>query len=145
VAIGLAPSDLPEISDIAVAADSGGTWTRDGETFLAASPSHVTGPDGEIHLYFEVYGVSAASRYSVEIRVVPEESADRMWEIAAGEAAFRMSFASEMPATGGIGSHHLRVDLSDTPAGAYTLGIRINETATGRQSLPTVTPVLRPD
>ena len=145
VAIGLAPSDLPEISDIAVAADSGGTWTRDGETFLAASPSHVTGPDGEIHLYFEVYGVSAASPYSVEIRVVPEESADRMWEIAAGEAAFRMSFASEMPATGGIGSHHLRVDLSDTPAGAYTLGIRINETATGRQSLPTVTPVLRPD
>lgn len=145
VATGLALSDLPEISDIAVAADSGGTWTRDGETFLASSPSHVTGPDGEIHLYFEVYGVSAASPYSVEIRVVPEESADRMWEIAAGETAFRVSFASEMPATGGIGSHHLRVDLSDTPSGGYTLGIRITETATGRQSLPTVTPVLRPD
>ncbi|MGB5674119.1 MAG: hypothetical protein WBO43_06185 [Gemmatimonadota bacterium] len=145
VAVGLRPSALPEISDIAVAADSGGTWTRDGETFLAVTPSHVTGPDGEIHLYFEVYGVPAAAPYSVEIRVVPEESADQMWDITAGETAFRVSFASEMPATGGIGAHHLRVDLSDTPAGAYTLGIRINETASGRQSLPATTPVRRSD
>jgi hypothetical protein len=145
VATGFALSDLPEISDIAVAADSGGTWTRDGETFLAASPIHVTGPDGEIHLYFEAYGMEAASPYSVEIRVVPEESVDRMWEVAAGETAFRVSFESEIPATGGIGSHYLRVDLSDTPAGTYTLGIRINETASGRQSLPTTTPVVRPD
>ena len=145
VATGLAPSDLPEISDIAVAADSGGTWTRDGETFLAVTPSHVTGPDGEIHLYFEVYGVSADSPYSVEIRVVPEGLAERVWEIAAGETAFRVSFASEMPASGGIGSHHLRLDLSDTPTGAYTLGIRITETETGRQSLPATTPVVRPD
>ena len=145
MATGLAPSDLPEVSDIAVAADSGGTWTRDGATFLAATPSHVTGPDGEIHLYFEVYGVSADSPYSVEIRVVPEGLAERVWEIAAGETAFRVSFASEMPASGGIGSHHLRLDLSDTPTGAYTLGIRITETETGRQSLPATTPVVRPD
>jgi len=145
VAVGLRPSDLPEISDIAVAADSGGTWTRDGETFLAVTPSHVTGPEGEIHLYFEVYGVEAASSYSVEIRVVPQDSAGGMWEIAAGETAFRVSFASQMPATGGIGAHHLRVDLSDTPAGAYTLGIRINETTSGRQSLPATAPVRRSD
>ncbi|MGB5303907.1 MAG: hypothetical protein WBP17_12215, partial [Gemmatimonadota bacterium] len=89
--------------------------------------------------------VPAAAPYSVEIRVVPEESADQMWDITAGETAFRVSFASEMPATGGIGAHHLRVDLSDTPAGAYTLGIRINETASGRQSLPATTPVRRSD
>ena len=145
VAVGLRPSDLPEISDIAVAADSGGTWTRDGETFLAVTPSHVTGPDGEIHLYFEVYGVEAATPYSVEIRVVPQDSAGGMWEIAARETAFRVSFASEMPATGGIGAHHLRVDLADTPPGAYMLGIRIDETASGRQSLPATTPILRPD
>jgi hypothetical protein len=50
-----------------------------------------------------------------------------------------------MPATGGIGAHHLRVDLSDTPAGAYTLGIRINETTSGRQSLPATAPVRRSD
>jgi hypothetical protein len=145
VAIGLAPSDLPEISDIAVAADSGGSWTRDGVTHLAVSPSHLTGPDGEIHLYFEVYGMEAASPYSVEVRVVPEDLADRMWAVGAGETAFRLSFSSEMPGSGGIGAHHLRLDLSDTAAGAFMLGIRIQEDETGRQSLPTTTPVLRPD
>ena len=145
VVSGLSPSDLPEISDIAVAADSGGTWTRDGETFLAVTPSHVTGPDGEIHLYFEVYGVAAASPYSVEVRVVPEALSGRIWDVAAGQAAFRVAFESEMPAAGGIGAHHLRVDLSDTAPGTYMLGIRINVAATGRQSLPTTTTVVLPD
>jgi hypothetical protein len=116
---GLAPSGLPEISDLAVAADSGGVWTRDGETFLAVSPAHVTGPDGEIHMYFEVYGVRDAGPYSVEVRVVPE--------------------------SGGIGPHHLRLDLSDSEAGAYTLGVRITDAEYDRMSLPTTTPVVRPD
>ena len=145
VLIGLAPSDLPEISDIAVAADSGGSWTRDGVTHLAVSPSHLTGPDGEIHLYFEVYGMEAASPYSVEIRVVPEDLADRMWAVRAADAAFRLSFSSEMPGSGGIGAHHLRLDLSDTASGAFMLGIRINDAETGRQSLPATTAVIRPD
>jgi hypothetical protein len=117
---GLAPSGLPEISDLAVAADSGGVWTRDGETFLAVSPAHVT-------------------------RVVPESVSDRMWELAPGETAFRVSFPSEMPATGGIGPHHLRLDLSDSEAGAYTLGVRITDAEYDRMSLPTTTPVVRPD
>ncbi len=143
--IGVAPSDLPEISDIAVAADSGGTWTRDGVTHLAVSPSHLTGPAGEIHLYFEVYGMRAASRYSVEVRVVPETLADRMWDVEPGKTAFRLSYPSEMPESEGIGSHHLRLDLSDTAAGAFTLGIRINDEESGRQSLPATTLVIRPD
>ena len=143
-AIGIASSELPQLSDIAVASDSGGAWTRDGETFLAVTPTHVTGPDGEVHLYFEVYEIPGGAPYSVEIRVVPEGLSDRMWEISPGEAAFRLSFASAMPLSGGIGRHHLRLDLSDTPAGGYSLGIRITETATGRQTLPATTPIVRP-
>jgi hypothetical protein len=67
-----------------------------------------------------------------------------MWELAGGETTFGVSFASEMPALGGIGSHHLRLDLSDTPAGDYAIGIRITEDETGTQSLPATTPVIRP-
>lgn len=144
-ATGLAPSGLPHLSDIAVASDSGGVWTRDGATFLAITPTHITGPDGLIHLYFEVYGVADGAPYSVEIRVVPEERADRMWEISAGETAFRVSFASEMPASGRIGRHHLRLDLSDTAAGAYVLGARVTETESGRQTLPVTTSIVRPE
>jgi len=145
VATGLTLSDLPEVSDIAVAADSGGSWTRDGETFLAVTPSHITGSNGEIHLYFEAYGVEATMPYSVEVRVVPEALADRLWEVAPGETAFRLSFASQMPSTGGIGSHHLRLDLSESPGGPYTLGIRITEPARERTSLPITTPIVRAD
>ncbi|MCK5447146.1 MAG: hypothetical protein KAJ43_03340, partial [Gemmatimonadetes bacterium] len=141
---GLVPTGLPEISDIAVAADSGGAFSRDGATFLAVSPSHVTGPDGEVHVYFEVYGIPDGAPYTVELRVVPEALADRTWELARGETTFGISFASEMPVSGGIGSHHLRLDLSDTPAGDYAIGIRITENESGTQSLPATTPVIRP-
>jgi len=141
---GLARSNLPQLSDIAVASDSGGAWTRDGETFLAITPTHVTGSDGAVHLYFEVYEVRDGAPYSVEIRVVPKGLADRMWEIPVGKAAFRLSFASKMPASGRIGRHHLRLDLTDTPVGAYVVGVRVTETDTGRQTLPSTTPIARP-
>jgi len=140
----LVPTGLPEISDIAVAADSGGAFTRDGTTFLAVSPSHVTRPDGEVRVYFEVYGIPDGAPYTVELRVVPTELAHRTWELAAGETTFGVSFPSEMPASGGLGSHHLRLDLSDSPAGDYQVGIRITESETGRQSLPATTPIIRP-
>ena len=41
---------LPVVSDLALAADSGGTWTRDGQTFLRITPGHVPGPDDVLHL-----------------------------------------------------------------------------------------------
>lgn len=141
---GISLADLPEISDIAVAADSGGTWTRDGATFLAVTPSHTTDPDGRVHVYFESYGLATGSTYAVEVRVVPESSADRMWQMDVGETTFRLSFNSEMP-DGAIGTHHLQLDLSDTRPGDYRLGIRVREPASGRESLPSTTPIVRPD
>jgi hypothetical protein len=140
---GMRPSNLPEISDLAVAADSGGTWTRDGVTFLAVSPSHVTKPDGELHLYFEVYGVPGGSRYEVEIRAVPERDAEQVWAVEAGALAYRASFSSEMPGSSGISPHHLRLDLSDTPEGAYVLGVRVTDLDSDLQSLPATTPIIR--
>jgi len=140
---GMLPSNLPEISDLAVAADSGGTWTRDGVTFLAVSPQHVTKPDGELHLYFEVYGLQAGAQYEVEIRAVPSPDAQRIWAVQTGELTYRASFSSEMPGSSGISPHHLRLDLSDTPAGAYVLGVRVTDLDSGLQSLPVTTPAVR--
>ena len=37
-------------------------------TFLPITPSHVTGPNGELHVYFEVYGMRDGTPYEVEIR-----------------------------------------------------------------------------
>ncbi len=143
---GMLPSDLPEISDLAVASDSGGTWTRDGVTFLAVSPSHLTGPDGGLHLYFEVYGVPAGTPYEVELRAVPEQDGQQVWAMESGSLAYRASFEAEMPASSslsGISPHHLRLDLSDTPEGAYVLGVRVTDSASGKRSLPVTTPIVR--
>ncbi|MEJ2482179.1 MAG: hypothetical protein P8049_03435 [Gemmatimonadota bacterium] len=137
----LAQSNLPEISDLAVAADSGGSWTRDGVTFLSVSPSHLTRPDGTIHLYFEVYGMRDGTPYEVEIRAVPERDANLIWAVTPSALAYRASFDSEMP--GGISPHHLRLDLADTPDGAYVIGVRVTDANSGRQSLPVTTPLVR--
>ena len=94
----LSQSNLPEISDLEVAADSGGSWTRDGVTFQPITPS---------------------------------------------DLAYRASFESAIPDTSGISPHHIRLDLSETAAGAYVLGVRVTDGESGRQTLPVTTPEVR--
>ncbi|MGI9038762.1 MAG: hypothetical protein ACR2GQ_07865 [Gemmatimonadota bacterium] len=130
---------LPQLSDIAVAQAEGGTWTRDGETFLQVSPAHITNADGSIHVYFEAYGVRPGSRYDIELRLAPVDVADRIWRLEPDDLGFRLQFATEMP--GDIGRHHLRLDLSDTEPGEYTLAVRIQDEQSKAYSLPAVTDI----
>jgi len=130
---------LPQLSDIAVAQTEGGTWTRDGRTFLRLTPAHVTNEDGGIHTYFEVYGVGSGRQYDVEFRLAPVDVAERIWRLAPDDLAFRLRFTAEMPAD--VGRHHLQLDLSDTKRGAYVLAVRIQDEETKAYSLPSVTDV----
>lgn len=130
---------LPQLSDIAVAQQEGGTWTRDGETYLQVSPAHITNPDGSIHTYFEVYGVGQGTEYDVELRLVLADDAEDIWRRAADDLAFRLQFRSEMG--GDIGRHHLRLDLGDTKPGEYLLAVRIQTADTKTYSLPAITDV----
>lgn len=134
----------PEVSDIAVAADSGGSWTRDGRTFLRVTPTHVTGPHGSLHVYFEVYGIPAGERYETEVRLVPAKNAGRIYRLPADAVAYQARFTSEMPAGDSpVGRHHLRLQLAGTPEGHYVLGVRVRVSASGATSLPSVTDVYR--
>jgi hypothetical protein len=139
---------LPTVSDIAVATDSGGTWSRDGATFLRIGPTHVVSSAGDAHIYFEVYGIRPGTGYDVEVRVVADSAADRIFEVGPDEAAFVLRFPSVAtvdPAGLGIGRHHLRVELGPSAPGAYLLAIRITDRTTGIESLPAVTPLYRPE
>ncbi|MCK5484245.1 MAG: hypothetical protein KAJ13_11095, partial [Gemmatimonadetes bacterium] len=103
---------IPSISDIAVAADSGGTWSRDGVSFLRIGPTHVVSADGTAHVYFEVYGIRPGTAYDVEVRVVPEEEADMAFDVTPEDLAFAVRFPSEASrdrAGLGIGRHYLRI------------------------------------
>lgn len=139
---GVRGSLLPALSDVAFAPDSGGAWTRDGRVFLPVTAAHATGPNGRAHIYFETYGIRPGATYGVELRLVPERDADRIWRLDAEDVAYRVSFDAEMPAGGsGIGRHHLRLELGDTPPGPYVLGLRATKSGTGERSLPVTTPI----
>ena len=128
---------LPQLSDIAVAQAEGGTWTRDGITFLHLSPVHNTNPDGHIHTYFEVYGIRSGTEYDVEVRLIDADKAERIWRLEAKDVAFRLQFRSEM--SGDIGRHHLRLELGDTKPGEYLLAVRIQDADSKAYSLPAIT------
>lgn len=130
---------LPMVSDIAIAQETGGSWTRDGETYLRVTPSHVTNEVGSIHTYFEVYQVRPGTNYEVEIRLAPVELTDEILRLDPDELDFRLNFTAEM--TGEIGRHHLRLDLGDAAPGEYSLAVRIQDTDTKAYSLPSVTDV----
>ena len=128
---------LPQVSDLAVAQSEGGTWTRDGETFLRVSPAHNTNEDGSVHTYFEVYGVRSGTEYDVELRLVRADDAADIWRLGADDLAFRLQFRSEM--SGDIGRHHLRLVLGDTKPGEYMLAVRIQTADSKAYSLPAIT------
>ena len=133
---------LPALSDIAVAPDSGGAWTRDGSVFLPVTAAHASGTDGTVHVYFEVYGIRPGASYDVEFRLVAEDDADRIWGLGQDDLAFQLSFSSEMSDDGtGIGRHHLRLDFSDSRSGSYLLGVQVKKPRTGERSLPVTTPI----
>ncbi len=138
---------MPMVSDVAVARTRGGSWTRDGETFLRVSPDHVASEAGEIHIYFEVYGVRRTAEYEVELRLTPgdvSEEASEIFELDPSELPFRLEFTDTMPYER-IGRHTLRLDLANTPPGEYDLAVRVRDVETGTRSLPSVTPVFVPE
>lgn len=133
---------LPMVSDIAIARNTGGSWTRDGRTFLQITPAHVANDDGSIHAYFEVYQVRPGTAYEVEIRMAPIELTDEILRLDPGELDFRLQFTAEM--TGDIGRHHVRLDLGDAAPGEYSLAVRVQDDDTKAYSLPAVTDVFVP-
>ncbi|MEN8145595.1 MAG: hypothetical protein ABFS14_11655 [Gemmatimonadota bacterium] len=133
-------STLPQLSDIAVAQRMGGSWTRDGSTFLRVTPAHITDTEGNVHVYFEAYGLPAGTEYEVELRLGRTDDARALFAESRDDLPFRLAFSGTMPGSG-IGRHHLRLELGDTKPGAYTLGIQVTEPSAGVSSLPSVTPL----
>lgn len=131
---------LPTLSDIAVAQHEGGSWTRDGTNFMRVTPSHVTNPDGSVHIYFEVYGVRRSGEYDVEIRLAKDKNGDEIFGEDADAVPFRLQFAAQMP-NSGVGHHAVRLDLAETDPDLYALAIRVVDRTTGTRSLPATTPV----
>jgi GWxTD domain-containing protein len=124
----------PALSDVAVAADSGGAWSPGGGVRLRPSPAHLTGTDGVAYVYFEVYNLTPGGQYTTRIRLQPAEGEE-------GEA-FDLSFPGDGATDASRMSRRmLRVDLSDSEPGRYTMQVSVTDEATGASTLPYYTPI----
>ncbi len=124
----------PALSDVAVAADSGGVWSPGGGIRLRPSPAHLTGADGVGYIYFEVYNLTPGGQYTTQIRLEPEK----------GDAddAFELSFPGDgATGTSRMSRRLLRVDLRDTEPGSYVMRVTVTDSASGASTLPYYTSV----
>lgn len=124
----------PALSDVAVAADSGGTWVPATGIALRLSPAHLTGPDGVAYIYYEVYNLTPGGEYTTRVRLTPAEGDD---------VAFDVSFPSDGSTdVSRMSRRLLRLDLTDTPPGSYQMEVTITDQETGASTLPYHTPVV---
>lgn len=119
---------LPQLSDIAVAADSGGAWEPRPGVRLRPSPSHRSGP-GRAWVYLEAYNLTPAGEFETVALVEPEDGA--------GTApAFRQAWTGTASRGGRIVTPLLlRLDLGTTPPGRYRLSVTVTDRATGVRTL----------
>jgi len=124
----------PALSDVAVAADSGGAWSPGGGIRLRPSPSHLTGADGVAYVYFEVYNLTPGGDYTTHVRLEPEDG-------DVGEA-FELSFPGDGATdVSRMARRLLRVDLRDTEPGQYVMRVTVTDGATGASTLAYYTPI----
>lgn len=119
---------LPQLSDVAVAPDSGGAWEPRPGVRLRPSPSHRSGP-GRAWIYLEAYNLTPDGAFEVLARVEPEEAPE-------GSGAFRQTWTGTASRGGRVVTPLLlRLDLGTTAPGRYRLSVTVTDLATGVRTL----------
>jgi hypothetical protein len=129
---------IPDLSDVAVASDSGGSWRPAGiggdVVGIRPSPAHLTGPDGVAFVYFETYGLEPGTRYTTTVRLEPVEDDGEPFDLSfPGEAPMQPS-----PRVGRM----LRLDLSDSEPGQYRMSLSVEDESSGERTLPFETEIV---
>ncbi len=119
---------LPQLSDVAVAPDSGGAWEPRPGVRLRPSPSHRSGP-GRAWIYLEAYNLTPGGAFETLATLEAEEVAD-------GRAAFRQTWTGTASRGGRVVTPLLlRLDLGATAPGRYRLSVTVTDLATGVRTL----------
>lgn len=124
--VALFDGNVPQLSDIAIAPDSAGDWTVGGGVYLRPSPLHNTGADGIGHVYYEVYGLTPGGEYLTTLQLEPDD----------GEP-FTLEYRGDAPANpDGALNGYIRLDLSESPSGDYSVLVTVRDEKTGVVTLP---------
>ncbi len=118
----------PQISSVAVAADSGGAWSPGPGIALRPTPAHFTGPDGIAFIYFEVYNLTPGGRFTTHILLEPKDDEGEPFEVR---------FAADaLPAGHTLVRRLLRLDLNETKPDDYNMSVLVEDLESGRSTLP---------
>lgn len=133
------PSFLPNrpfISSVAVAADSGGTWTPAPGVELKLNAAKMVQTDARPFVYFEVYGLTPGGTFRGDVRLVSTwvsrgtgETFDGVWQ------PFTLQYRATAPEEPGVPVRAvLRLDMKDTRPGPYEVQVRITDATSGLHS-----------
>lgn len=117
---------LPQLSDVAFAPDSGGSWSPAPGVALPVTPVHTMNAARHAWLYFEAYGLSTHGGYTTEVRLQPKDEGE----------AFALTYPGAAPASSTSATPTLlRLELGEAEPGEYGVVVTVTD-ALGRQTLP---------
>lgn len=124
---------LPQLSDVAVAPDSGGTWEPRPGVRLRPSPAHRTGPGPAAWVYLEAYNLTPGGAFETLALV---EAAEDGAAAESARPAFRQTWRGTASRGGRIVTPILlRLDLAATAPGRYRLAVTVTDVATDERTL----------
>jgi hypothetical protein len=133
------PSFLPNrpfVSSVAVASDSGGTWSPAPGVELKLNAAKMVQTDARPFVYFEVYGLTPGGTFRGDVRLVSTwvskgtgETFDGVWQ------PFTLQYRATVPEESGVPVRAvLRLDMKDTRPGPYEVQVRVTDAVTGLHS-----------
>jgi hypothetical protein len=126
----------PVISSVAIAADSGGTWSPMEDLSLQLNAAAIVGRRARPFVYYEVYGLTPGGAYRGEVRLASTWVSRGQGERFTGSyQPFQMQYRGTAPAdpTQPLRAV-MRVDMEHTQPGPYEVQVRVTDMATGKRS-----------
>jgi hypothetical protein len=129
-------SEHPVLSSIAIAADSGGTWSPVPGVALKLNAAAIVQRRARPFIYYEVYGLTPGSDYRGEIRLVSTWAGTGAGETFTGpHQPFQMQYRGTTPADPLQPIRSVfRLDMKDADVGPYEVRVRVTDLTTGQVS-----------
>ncbi len=126
----------PFLSSVAVAADSGGTWTPRPGIDLKLNAARMVQTDARPFIFFEVYGLTPGGTFRGDVRLVSTWVPRGTGETFDGvRQPFTLQYRATAPEDPDVPVRAvLRLDMEDTRPGPYEVRVRVTDVSTGRKS-----------
>jgi hypothetical protein len=126
----------PFVSSVAVAADSGGTWSPSPGIELKLNAAKMVQTDARPFVYFEVYGLTPGETHRGEVRLVSNWAPMGKGESFTGvRQPFQLQYRGTTPDEPERPVRSvLRLEMKDTRPGPYKVLVRFTDAATGTKT-----------